>query len=228
MAFKGGEIDGNTQEFEMKRFHKKLKYLIKMSFKQILPVIQNFIELKPANLQTVREFAVANTWAKDSLALAERNAVDLHLLYKPSFEFILILKILLPTFDPLLVLERYMCVLFIPKLQHSENFETIENIQSMIKDIFKNDSHDYKTHVMSLMLGFCRQSNDCWEKIMSSNAPMHKINLGTEINSIENIIYEYGMSNPAEFYELLNELAVCAATRLNAFILLKKYLVLEV
>jgi hypothetical protein len=91
------------------------------------------------------------------------------------------------------------------------------------------------------MVAFCEANNKQWntiEKISTLSLDKHSPevpNLRSGKNplydgnptSIERVIFAYGMTRPLKFYELLNEMAIDPSTRLNSFLLLKTFLILE-
>ena len=50
----------------------------------------------------------------------------------------------------------------------------------------------------------------------------------SRIPKLEYVVFSFGMGKPLLFYELLNDMALDISSRLQAFLLLKSFLILEV
>jgi DNA mismatch repair ATPase MutS len=153
-----------------------------------------------------------------------------------------VLDLILPAFNPLRVVE--------------ENFDIIKNIlvESANKTLSSIQSATriciaaLNSHQLESLPSFQGRLRNCAKRLLdcfiseTQNrwSTFGSIELGKEqftqkmaldpsrIPRLEYVVFSFGMAQPLLFYELLNDMALDINTRLQAFMLLKSFLILEV
>ena len=204
-----------------------------MPWKAILTSLQDVSNWKNDTLPIaeIEEFVSQNS--HDNTTSGERVLQDLVSLFKQlnikpeansqTIQFINLIVIILPCVDASGCSKLFWDSLFKPIL-YLEQVEVVDAVTKILECSFKQG--DSKSLVRELLEAFVATTTDQWRQATLQPTRKNFQDPGS-FKSAEKIIFAYGMEHPLEFYELLNEMTLKAESRLDSFLLLKTFLILD-
>ncbi|KAJ3275335.1 hypothetical protein HDV01_000627 [Terramyces sp. JEL0728] len=194
------------------------------------------LQADPLVLEEMESFALQNSWNPEEKNDFDKYIAQLQNIPEPTK--LRALQALQPAFEPgRFILDHYdyltAIILNPPDLESGAiatkllascfrtyvppdpEFQiTLTSAARKLLDTYVNETqHRWKTfeHIVA------------GQSIFEYNIPLDP----NRIPKLEYVAFQYGMTNPLSFYNLLNELAVNVETRLHAFILLKQFLIVD-
>jgi hypothetical protein len=156
--------------------------------------------------------------------------------------FLRALDLLLPCFNPVRVVETYFDIfktIFIDS--NTQELATIECATRICVSALTSHQmestpfyyNNLKNCANRFFSCFITETQKRWDKFGNITAGKdeftQKISLDpSHIPILEYVVFSFGMVKPLLFYEVLNEMALNINSRLQAFVLLKSFLILEV
>ena len=167
-------------------------------------------------------------------------------------DFIVVLGLLLPALDPMQFTTEYLESLLMPILDESQDAQIRASVCRTLSTLthLQIDPQTHPEHHQKLLFSITRLVEACGRRTadlksidsrIAASAIVRTTNkvfckalynvkrLKHQSNtlSLDHIVYEFGMSQPLQFYAILDHLCYNPANRLQAFMLLKTFLILE-
>ncbi|KAJ3323166.1 hypothetical protein HDV06_002178 [Boothiomyces sp. JEL0866] len=198
--------------------------------------LQELLSAETLDFGELESFALHNTWNPDDKSDLDKLSKQLQSL--PENDKLKVLQVLQPAFEPgRFILDHYDYLISI--VLNPSNLESGEAATKLLADTFRTyvppDTEYQATLTVAarkILDTYVIETQGRWntfEQIVAGKS-VFEYNIPLDPNRIpklEYVAFQYGMSNPLSFYNLLNELAVKVETRLHAFILLKLFLIVE-
>ncbi|KAJ3260611.1 hypothetical protein HK103_000221 [Boothiomyces macroporosus] len=198
--------------------------------------LQELLTAEVLDVGELESFALHNPWNPDDKNDLDKLSGQLQSIPEPNK--LQVLQVLQPAFEPgRFILDHFDYLTSI--LLNPSNLENGETATKLLADTFRTyvpPDSEYQTtlalaarKILDTYVSETQGRWDTFEQIVAGKS-VFEYNIPLDPNRIpklEYVAFQYGMSNPLSFYNLLNQLAVEVETRLHAFMLLKLFLIVE-
>ncbi|KAJ3313999.1 hypothetical protein HDV04_001305 [Boothiomyces sp. JEL0838] len=198
--------------------------------------LQELLTAEVLDIRELESFALHNPWNPDDKNDLDKLSGQLQSIPEPNK--LQVLQVLQPAFEPgRFILDHFDYLISI--LLNPSNLEDGETATKLLADTFRTyvpPDSEYQTtlalaarKILDTYVSETQGRWDTFEQIVAGKS-VFEYNIPLDPNRIpklEYVAFQYGMSNPLSFYNLLNQLAVKVETRLHAFMLLKLFLIVE-